>query len=54
MSSEVTINPKSQFVENVRKWALIDSQGNTYSDFIYEKIVWFESDLFLCHKRLLF
>lgn len=26
MSSEITINPKSQFVENVRKWALIDSQ----------------------------
>jgi hypothetical protein len=32
------------------KWALIDSQGNTYSDFIYEKIVWFESDLFLCYN----
>jgi hypothetical protein len=32
------------------KWALIDSECNTYSDFIYEKIVWFESDLFLCYN----
>jgi hypothetical protein len=32
------------------KWALIDCQGNTYSDFIYEKIVWFEADLFICNS----
>jgi hypothetical protein len=32
------------------KWALLDCLGNMYSDFLYEKIIWFESDLFLCHK----
>jgi hypothetical protein len=30
------------------KWALLDCLGNMYSDFLYEEIVWFESDLFLC------
>lgn len=32
------------------KWALLDCLGNMYSDFLYEKIVWFESDLFLCYN----
>jgi hypothetical protein len=32
------------------KWALLDSLGNIHSKFIYEKIVWFESDLFLCYN----
>jgi hypothetical protein len=26
MSNEVTVSPKAQFIEDVRKWALIDSQ----------------------------
>jgi hypothetical protein len=28
------------------KWALLDCLGNMYSDFLYEKIIWFEGDLF--------
>jgi DNA repair ATPase RecN len=26
MNNEITINPKTQFVEDVKKWALVDSQ----------------------------
>ena len=32
------------------KWALLDCLGNMYSDFLYEKIIWFEGDLFLCYN----
>lgn len=32
MSNEVTISPKSQFIEDVRKWALIDSQLKIVND----------------------
>ena len=32
------------------KWALIDCLGNMYSDFMYEKIILFVGDLFLCYN----
>ena len=32
------------------KWALLDCLGNMYSDFLYAKIIWFESDLFVCYN----
>jgi hypothetical protein len=32
------------------KWALLDCFGNIYTRYIYNKIIWFESDLFLCYN----
>ncbi len=32
------------------KWGLIDCLGNTYTRFIYNNIIWFEGNLFLCFE----
>jgi hypothetical protein len=33
------------------KWALLDCLGNIYTRYIYNKIIWFEGDLFLCLEK---
>lgn len=32
------------------KWGLIDCMGNIYTRFIYNNIIWFEGNLFLCFE----
>jgi len=32
------------------KWGLIDCLGIKYSEFLFDKIIWFEGDLFLCNN----
>jgi hypothetical protein len=47
MSNEITVNPKAQFIEDVKKWATLDSQLKIVNEKMRKKNIYVLTSVFL-------